>query len=201
MRIKICLPLILLLSLNCTKSFGKGCDYITITFGSMTPIVFSQSQMGSQTYVFNIDSAYDFNAPISDTLRIYEDGWSFCGWYINTTYVTDTGYTFISLITYEFNSLIVHLNITRNSNITSLQNPSLMQMVFLSTVSSEGILRINPPGVILKDLTLFDSAGRIILTSNKVHTELDVARFSPGFYFYALTDEKLNSFRGKFFKD
>jgi hypothetical protein len=66
---------------------------------------------------------------------------------------------------------------------------------------SSGIFKINSANKNLKQLFITDNTGRIILSSNINFSEINLTNFSPGIYFYAITDEKENIFRGRIVKE
>jgi hypothetical protein len=65
---------------------------------------------------------------------------------------------------------------------------------------STGIFKINSSAKSLRRILVSDSKGNQILCLTNNDFEIDLTNFSSGIYFYAITDEKENVWRGKVVK-
>jgi hypothetical protein len=82
---------------------------------------------------------------------------------------------------------------------TGLQNIS-EQPFQIYPSGSEGTFRIQSAKT-LKHLLVFNNAGRTIIETSNVFSDINLTRFSNGIYFYAITDENERVWRGKLLRD
>jgi hypothetical protein len=66
---------------------------------------------------------------------------------------------------------------------------------------STGIFKIMSAGQNLKYFCITNNEGRIIHSSAKDFSEVDLTDFPSGMYFYSITDDKENVFRGRIVKE
>ncbi len=91
--------------------------------------------------------------------------------------------------------------VTVNYSTTSVAELVSSNGIEVSPTLSSGIFKIKTADKNLKQLRISDSAGRIVYTSENNFSEINLSNFSSGIYFYALTDEKENVWRGRIVKE
>ena len=120
-------------------------------------------------------------------------------------YVTIPG-TYRVSFTYDCSFKNLEFTIAYNNCVTTtVNNPteSSIQNFSLYPDVSTGIFKIKFPSssTILKQLRITDNAGRIVFASSNNFSEINLSNFSPGIYYYAITDEKENIYRGRIVKE
>ncbi len=82
----------------------------------------------------------------------------------------------------------------------AVDNKKQNQDIRLLPSFSYGIYKIIPYETVTR-ICVVNSSGIIIYESSKSISEINIAKFPAGIYFYAITDEKENVFRGRIVKE
>ena len=124
--------------------------------------------------------------------------------HVVTIAATDSGeYTLFaqsdggSSCAYDFNTFHLIINYTT----TSVTEMDAADGIGISPTLSGGIFEINGTDKKFEQLLVTDCAGRIIFSAKNNFSEIDLSRFSPGIYFYSITDEKKKVWRGRVVKE
>ncbi len=80
-------------------------------------------------------------------------------------------------------------------------NSSADIFYYPETNLSDGIFKLFSSQMNLSQLCITDCRGRMVLASTNNFSEINLSNFSSGIYFYAITDEKENVFRGRIVKE
>lgn len=83
---------------------------------------------------------------------------------------------------------------------TGIQNDQVPPSFQITTSISSGIFKVSSSESILKQILVADSRGYMVIQATKNFSVIDLTNFSSGIYFYAITDEKQNVWRGKIMK-
>ncbi len=182
------------------NSFGKGC-YAHIIYGTLLNYGFHDPT--GVTLTLNLDTIYDYNAIINDTLKFGEGGDPMLCWgYDQNFFINDTGFYSFNFSTAETMIIFINLHVSRASAIlstTSISNPDLFQIY--PTLSS-GIFRIKTSADYHpKKIIVTDGEGRIVYTSATNFSEINLTDFATGIYFYAVEDEWQKVYRGKIIRN
>jgi len=110
----------------------------------------------------------------------------------------DTGHYYMRYYFY-FVPHIFDFNV-HYSNATGIKNIINDQSVSIFPTVSSGLFKIKSEKK-LKHLHVLDYSGRKVLETDHEFSEIDLSRFSPGIYFYLVTDEKQYCWRGKMIKE
>ena len=109
--------------------------------------------------------------------------------------LTDTGQYHIDYF-FDMDHWIYDINVSYLLG-TSIQNNSTFQTFQLLPTLSTGLLKLVPESEKMKYLQIMDGTGRIVFSAVNPFSEINLTRFSPGMYYYAIIDEKENSWRGR----
>jgi hypothetical protein len=86
-------------------------------------------------------------------------------------------------------------------NTTWITKPNSLSKVSVYPNISGGIFQIRHTDKNLQSIRIVDSTGRTVLYSSVDISQIDLSDFQSGIYYYAITDEKENIFRGKIVKE
>ncbi len=84
---------------------------------------------------------------------------------------------------------------------SSVQNSLVNKNNVYLYQTSTGIFKVSSTDKNLEQVIITDNAGRIVISCTNNFSEINLTKFSPGVYFYTLTDEKENVFRGRIVKE
>ncbi|MEO8088151.1 MAG: T9SS type A sorting domain-containing protein [Bacteroidota bacterium] len=206
MRMKIFTMTILSVFLSIhSRCEGKGCTFMMWVIGGGDTIVCPGDTISVDIAPVNSGGGFGGNCVcLCYRYQWFKDGFLLPGDTNRVLHVSSIG-TYRNEFIYDCGSKYVECTIGYNNcgttSINSQDGNSIHVFSLFPTISTGIFLIKKLSQNVPKQLRITDNAGHTIFTSVNNFSEIDLTNFSPGIYFYAITDEKENIFRGRILKE